>query len=238
MHRRPGRAPSGPACVAVLITSLVFCGCGGALAPAARPSAPGVLAGRPVADLSGWSPYNANFFMGVAASYVRPEGSSLDSAWAYDLNMAFDVSRLLTLEVLIGKWDIPDRPLAEADSDLEMVPILVSLQLQKEFAKFRAYGAVGGGYSFNNYALGGAHRQAILDQGLTTYSADAADGVLGQAAVGAEFYSSETADLNFGVELRYVLGDVDVEENRDGVPATKTAGLDLWLLRFGVTWHF
>jgi outer membrane protein W len=174
----------------------------------------------------------------VGASFVRPEGSSLDSSFVYDLSFAFDAPPIFTIEMLVGLWNIPDRPMPQADSDLEMVPVLLSAQLQKEFAKFRAYLAVGGGYSFNNYALGGAHRQALFDQGAGVFSAAAENGVLYQGAVGAEFYSSESADLNFGVEVRYVGGDVDFEENLDGVVTQKSTPLNLWLVRGSVTWHF
>ena len=59
-----------------------------------------------------------------------------------------------------------------------------------------------------------------------------------QGAVGFEFYSSESADLNFGMELRYLMGDLDIVERPDGVEREKTIDLEMWLIRGMVTWHF
>jgi len=219
-------------------------GCAGIVAsPAVDSYVPSVPQARPVADLSAGRLNLANFFMGFGVAQARPEGSSLESDIVYDISMMLDAPPAFSFELTVGLWDLPDRPAlatgSVADSELEMIPVLFALQLQKEFPRFRVYVAPGVGYSFNNYALGANHLAAMLEEySATSYSADAEDGMLLQGAVGFEFYSSESADLNFGMELRYLMGDLDIVERPGGIERQKTIDLEMWLIRGMVTWHF
>ncbi|MHC4250230.1 MAG: hypothetical protein ACYS9X_13970, partial [Planctomycetota bacterium] len=159
--------------------ALLSSGCAGTVAsPSVDSYAPAGPRARPVADLSAAQLDLANFFMGFGLGHVRPEGSSLESSFVYDLSLALDAPPAISVEMLVGLWNLPDRPRlrsgTEADSELEMIPILVALQLQKEFAKFRAYVAPGVGYSFNNYDLGAGHAAAMRDEySASIYGADA-----------------------------------------------------------------
>ena len=227
-----------------LATALLSSGCAGIVAsPAVHSYAPSGPQARPVADLSAGQLNLANFFVGFGVAQARPEGSSLKSDIVYDISMMLDAPPAFSFELTVGLWNLPDRPElaggSEADSELEMIPVLFALQVQKEFPRFRAYVAPGVGYSFNNYALGANHLAAMLEEySATSYSADAEDAMLLQGAVGFEFYSSESADLNFGMELRYLMGDLDVVERPNGIAREKTVDLEMWLIRGMVTWHF
>lgn len=238
------RAPSAGVCLTLAAAALLSSGCAGMIAsPAVDFHAPAAPRARPVADLSTGQLNLANFFMGLGFGHIRPEGSSLESSFVYDLSMALDAPPALSFEMLVGLWNLPDRPRlstgSEADSDLEMLPVLFALQLQKEFAKFRAYVAPGVGYSFNNYALGPNHATAMrAEYSASSYAVDAEDSMLLQGTAGIEFYSSESADLNFGLEFRYIWGDLDIVERPDGVARPKTVDLQMWLIRGNVTWHF
>ncbi|MHC5057718.1 MAG: hypothetical protein ACYTKD_23860 [Planctomycetota bacterium] len=240
--RRP--VLSAGVCLALAAAALLSSGCAGTIAsPAVDSYAPAGPQARPVADLSAAQLDLANFFMGFGLGHIRPEGSSLESSLVYDLSMALDAPPAISVEMLVGLWNLPDRPRletgAEADSELEMIPVLVALQMQKEFAKFRAYVAPGVGYSFNNYALGANHAVAELDHHkASTFAADVDDSLLYQAAVGVEFYSSESADLNFGMELRYVMGGLDITERPNNSEYLRSVDLQMWLIRGNVTWHF
>jgi len=227
-----------------LAMALLSSGCAGIVAsPAVDSYAPSGPQARPVADLSAGRLNLANFFVGFGVAQARPEGSSLESDIVYDISMMMDAPPALSFELMLGLWDLPDRPEltggSEADSEFEMIPVLFAVQLQKEFPRFRVYVAPGVGYSFNNYAVGANHLAAMLaEYGASTYSADAEDAMLVQAAAGFEFYSSESADLNFGMELRYLMGDLDIVERPDGIEREKTIDLEMWLIRGMVTWHF
>jgi hypothetical protein len=198
---------------------------------------------RPVADLSAGKLNLANFFVGFGLGQLRPEGSSLESSMVYDVSVMLDAPPLVSFELLVGLWDIPDRPeLASgqrADSELKMTPILLAMQVQKEYPKFRVYFAPGVGYSFNSYELGANHSTAMVaEYTASSYFVNAADGMLLQGIVGFEFYSSESADLNFGMELRYINGDIGVTEWVGSVARTKNVALEMWLIRGMVSWHF
>lgn len=253
MLRRRGRVLSGGMRRPVLwagtrltlaAAMLLLAGCGGMMAtPTVDSYEPVALQPRPVADLSAGRLNLANFFMGFGVGQLRPDGSSLEPKTVYDVSMVLDAPPLLSFELLVGLWDLPDRPVLAggfvADSELKMMPVLFALQIQKEYPKFRVYFAPGVGYSFNNYELGANHKAAMLAQySATSYSVDAEDGLLLQGAVGFEFYSSESADLNFGLELRYLRGDLDIIERPDGVDRSKSVDLEMWLIRGMVTWHF
>ena len=231
-------------CLSLAAAALFSSGCAGMIAsPAVDSYTPAGPQARSVADLSAGELNLANFFMGLGLGQLRPEGSSLGSKIVYDISMVLDAPPLLSFELLVGLWDLPDRPQLSTglagDSELEMIPVIFALQLQKEFPKFRVYLAPGVGYSFNNYALGGNHAAAmLLEHSATSYSADVEDGMLMQGALGFEFYSSESADLNFGMELRYIWGDLDIVERPDGVDRSKTVDLEMYLIRGLVTWHF
>jgi len=238
------RAPSAGGRLILAAAMLFASGCAGIVAsPAVDSYVPEGPQARPVADLTGSGLDLANFFMGFGLSQVRPEGTSLDDKVVYDISMALDAPPALSFELLVGLWDLPDRPELSggtiADSELEMIPVLFALQFQKEFPRFRVYAAPGVGYSFNNYSLGGVHTAAMLSEyAASSYSVEAEDGLLMEGAVGVEFYSSESADLNFGLELRYIKGDLDIVERPDGTDRPKTVDLQMWLARGTITWHF
>jgi hypothetical protein len=236
------RALSAGVCLA--LAAAFMSGCAGTVAsPAVDAFVPAGPQARPVADLSGAQLDLANFFMGFGLGHLNPRDSSLDSDFVYDFSIAFDAPPLFSFEFLVGLWSLKDRPdLADgatADSDLDMIPVLFALQLQKEYPKFRTYLAPGVGYCFNDYALGAGHRAAMESKyGVASYSAKAEDSLVYQLGAGVEFYSSESADLNFGMEVRYVMSDMDVTERPGGLVSERTVDLRMLLIRGMVTWHF
>ena len=249
MLRRRGR--SGGACrwalsagTCLALAAAFTSGCAGTVAsPAVDSFVPAGPQARPVADLSGAQLDLANFFMGFGLGHLSPKDSSLDSDIVYDLTIAFDAPPAFSFELLVGLWNLPDRPQlldgTTADSDLDMTPILFALQLQKEYPKFRTYLAPGVGYSFNDYGLGAGHMAAMLKKYVTTsYSAETEDSLVYQLGAGLEFYSSESADLNFGMEVRYIMGDLDITERPGSLVSERTIELEMWLIRGMVTWHF
>ena len=217
---------------------------------AARPGAePAEIAydlGAPVADLSGVDLGLPRFFLGLGYGELRPEDSTLARSIVYDLNFAYDLSSVLTFEVLFGLWNVGDRPVGipDADSSLEMRPMLAMLQLYGDIqrARARVYVAVGAGYSRNTYDLGSDHAYHVENvDGIPDYTVQADDDYLLQCAVGVDKYSTADADLNLGIELRYVWGQLERLE-RSGSTYVRTMDQDvdlrLYLLRASVTWHF
>ena len=205
---------------------------------------PPVLQAAPVADVSGAILDLPRVFFGIGYSQLRPEDSSLTTSTVYDLNVAYDLTANLTFEFAFGLWNIPDRPVGipEGDSDLEMRPVLGMLQLSGEVSQWKArvYVAAGGGYTVNSYALGASHRYHVenVDR-VPAYSVTADDAFLWQLALGVEVYSTADAALNFGVELRYVSGEVErVERTSDTIFNVDEVELNLYLIRANVTWHF
>jgi len=249
------RGVSCAAALAVLVASgcgpLPFAGPTGAIgAPAAslcdqEDDLAALVTPRPAADLSAAELTLPRFFAGVAIGTVMPESSSLQTSAVYDVNLAYDLAGWLSVEVLIGSWNVADRPsnVPPADSTLRMTPCLALVQVYRDSHRLRGrlYAGAGVGYSVNDYRLGSAHKEYVMDQdGLTDYDLIASDGPVVQAAVGWEAYSTADARLNLGLELRYVSADIDLTIRRSGLadytidfPADK-----LWMMRVNLTWHF
>lgn len=251
MGRQPRRTSSGAhGGLALAAAVLLLSGCGGYgfgqydLVPSRTAPAPDLAAfdgleAHPVADLSGMELGVARFFVGFGVSQVRPQDSTLDRSLLYDLNMVFDLSSKISLETLVGLWDIPDMPVADAGSSLNMVPVMASLQLNlMESSRWRAYLAGGGGWGFNDYDLGAHHRAVMVESSGKSYAVEVDDGALVQLAAGFEFYSTEDAQLNIGLEVRYVTGGADKTERVADTPTTEEADINLWLARVNLSWHF
>jgi hypothetical protein len=194
-----------------------------------------------VADLSCGELNLPRFFAGVGFGQVRPVDSTLATSSVYDVNLAYDFPGGMTLEVSYGLWDVDDRPVAVADSILQMRPVLVTLQLTREFVgrKGRMYLGVGAGYSVNEYDLGSAHRQYMLDNlPISDYTAHADDGGLMQVTLGIELYSTADAKLNTGIEVRHVTGDAERVEYQGSNPIYGEFDVEFWMLRGNISWHF
>lgn len=242
MDRRSSRA----LCGLVAATAVLAAGCGEAFLAASPREAEPVswLEAVPVADLSGTDLGLPRFFLGLGYAQMHPEDSSLRTGTVYDLNVAYDMSSWLTMEFAFGLWDIGDQPVGVpgADSILEMRPALLMLQLYGEVpaCKSRVYIGVGGGYSVNSYDLGGTHEYYVENvDGIPDYGVNAADATLWQLALGADIYSTADAELNLGIELRYVIGTVERVERSGETPFNvDEVELRLYLIRANVTWHF
>ena len=207
-------------------------------------SSPPEIAAAPVADLSGDDPGLPRVFMGLAYGQIFPKDRTLASGPVYDLNLAWDVNSWLTTEFAVGLWNIGDRPsgVPGADSIFEMRPLLAMLQFTGEIPrlKSRLYLGAGLGYSQNSYDLGRNHESYYeIDIGTPDYDVTADDGLVMQYAVGWEAYSTADAELNLGIELRYVTGRVErVQWSQGAVTTAEDVDLEFYLLRFNVTWHF
>ncbi len=196
---------------------------------------------RPVADLSAAEIGLARFFLGAGLGWAFPDSLSLKSGTTFELSTAFDIGRAATIEILPwGLWSLPDHPVPGADSSLDMQPLLATLQIRLwEGGKGRFYLGGGGGYSWNNYALGAAHRSAVMSGlGLTSYNAVASDGWLTHFVGGWEWYSTADAKLILGVELRYVMGQIDMTQYLEAATKTDTIDLGVYTFRVGLTGHF
>ncbi len=196
---------------------------------------------RPVADLSAAEIGLARFFLGAGFGWAFPDRLSLKSGTTFEFSAAFDIGRAATIEILPwGLWSLPDSPVPGADSALQMQPLLATLQIRLwEGNKGRFYLGGGGGYSWNYYALGQAHRSAVMSGlGLTSYYAVAGDGWLTHLVGGWEWYSTTDAKLILGVELRYVMGRIDIMQYLETATKTDTIDLGVYTFRVSLTGHF
>ncbi len=196
---------------------------------------------RPVADLSAVEIGLARFFLGVGLGLAYPNNLSLSSGTTFELSTAFDIAETVTIEIMPwGLWSLPDHPMPGADSALEMQPLLATLQIRLwEGSSGRAYIGGGGGYSWNNYSLGSTHRAAVMNAlGLSSYSVAVGDGWLTHLVGGWEWYSTSDAKLNLGLELRYVMGQVDMTQYLEASTKTDVIDLGVYTFRVSLTGHF
>ncbi len=224
---------------ALPVAALFLAGCG--MAPCAWnvdfPNDVRAAAG-PVASLTGGEFGASDFYVGFAYAQGYPEDSTLERFTGYDLSLVYDLSDRLSLEFLVGLWDIPDVVVPGGDSVFKSVPLMAGLQITLiDAATWRMYCSPGAGYGLNEYKLGPNHRAAKIG-GSSSYDVAADDAALLHLAVGAEYYPGEDSDYSIVGELRYATGSVDVTEIRDAVPSTSAADVNIWLARVNVSWHF
>ncbi len=235
--RHKGR-PKGPVAA---VAALLLTGCG--MVPCARNvDFPNDVrsAARPVASLTGDEFGASSFPVGVALALGYPEDSTLERFTGYDVSLVYDLSDRLSLEFLVGLWDIPDVALPGGDSVLKSVPLMVGAQITLvDASSWRIYCCPGAGLSFNEYRLGPYHRaDEMLRTGSSFYNVAAGDAALVQFALGAEYYPDEESEFTIAGELRYTTGTADVTESRDAGTSTSASDVNIWLARVNVSWHF
>ena len=206
---------------------------------------------RPVADVSGDELFLPHFFTGIGIAQVWPRDSSLVNSTVFDVNMTFDLGSRLAFEIDVGYWEIADRPAnwQGNDSSLLMNPFVAFLQIYDDIPKWRSryYFGAGMGYSINSYHLGSRDEYYVeAIEGVVDYSHSVTDGTLMKVAVGWEFYSTATADLNLALELSYIDAQGDrVIERTWASPAVTEEYIpgefpmdEIWMFRANFTWHF
>jgi hypothetical protein len=208
--------------------------------PSAELADAGSIEARPVADLTGMEIGLPRFFVGAALARAYPNDSTLDSATVYDFSMVYDISSRLCFEALIGVWDLPDRPIPGADSNLDMRPLIAALQYNLgQGTKWRAYAVGGGGIGLNDYELGVPHREAVVvSSGSPFYNVEVDNCVLIQLGGGIELYSDDDAAITIACETRFIMGDAEVTEQLDIGTTITDREINIWLLRLNLSWHF
>lgn len=182
-------------------------------------------------------------FLGISAGELQPQLSPpLRPGTVYDFNVTYDLARYVSVECLIGYWNLNDG----LDSSLRMNPLLLSLQLvipAVPTARGRLYIAGGGGYFYNDYLLGEQDLQNAKEKhNVANFTYSVATASVRHAAIGFEGYSAADANVNLGIEVRYLSGRKAFQTVLgDGEPIPTYPGelpLNLWLYRVNLTWHF